>query len=67
MAATHKKSGLTQRHPLDKLLNELNEKACQEQGVSQLSVLEMQALVVFGRAQTVMLAYLGTVPRVTQS
>jgi len=26
-----KKSGLTQRHPLDKLLNELNEKACQDQ------------------------------------
>jgi len=62
-----KKSGLTQRHPLDKLLNELNEKACQDQGVSQLSVLVIQALAVFGRAQTVMLAYLGTVPRVTQS
>lgn len=62
MAATRKKSGLTQRHLLDKLLNELNEKACQDQGVSQLSVLVIQALVV-----SVMLAYLGTVPRVTQS
>lgn len=62
MAATHK-SGLTQRHPLDKLPNELNEKACQDQGVSQLSILVIQALAVFGRAQTVILAYLGTVPQ----
>lgn len=62
MAATHK-SGLTQRHPLDKFPNKLNEKACQDQGVSQLSVLVIQALAVFGRAQTVILAYLGTVPQ----
>ena len=59
-----KESGLTQKHLLDKLLKELNVKACQDKGVCQLSVVVIQALAVFGRAQTVMLAYRGTVPRV---